>query len=341
MKPVIKTMFAQRGAIALLLATGLLAVSACKQEAAGKKGADGSPLKREIGSLLGQGRIEIVAEPGRVMLDRDLILTIRTSAPSNWVVTLPSLADRLQGFEISGDFDRDPSPEGRNTVRERNLKLTPKPGAEYRLAPMAVSIDIGGHRTWIRTAPLVFESRFPLDDATRAAVGDIRGPLWIKPGWRTALWWLAGAAAIAAAAWGAWRMARHIRREIKLRRMSPRERALFELEELVGADLIGRNLVKDFYFELTMIVRRYIERAHAIRAPEQTTEEFMEAVSRDPRFTREVVKRLRDFLQAADLVKYAAYRPEKTVVEKAYAGARNYIETDDLAGRTGDTADKG
>jgi hypothetical protein len=75
-------------------------------------------------------------------------------------------------------------------------------------------------------------------------------------------------------------------------------------------------------------VRCYIERAHAVRAPEQTTEEFLAAVSRDSRFGPAVVERLRAFLRAADLVKYAAQRPEPAAVDQAVATARSYVETD-------------
>jgi len=119
-----------------------------------------------------------------------------------------------------------------------------------------------------------------------------------------------------------------VQRAVKLRRMSPRERALYELAELLARDLLGREQIKDFYFELTMIVRAYIERAHTIRAPEQTTEEFLLAVSRDSRFSPAVVGQLRTFLQAADMVKYAAFRPDQPTVNQALSTARNYIETD-------------
>jgi len=110
--------------------------------------------------------------------------------------------------------------------------------------------------------------------------------------------------------------------------MSPRERALEELAELMARDLVGKNMVKEFYLELTMIVRRYIERAHAIRAPEQTTEEFLAAVSSDNRFGQEVINRLRLFLEAADLVKFAAYHPESDAISRATETARSYVVTD-------------
>ena len=106
------------------------------------------------------------------------------------------------------------------------------------------------------------------------------------------------------------------------------ERAIAELQRLLSRNLPARGLYKEFYIELTMVVRRYIERTHGIRAPEQTTEEFLVAVSKDPRFAPAVITKLRAFLQAADLVKYAAYRPDRPAIDQSLATARTYVETD-------------
>ena len=141
---------------------------------------------------------------------------------------------------------------------------------------------------------------------------------------------LVGLALLAAAAlYGLWFVGRRIRRTIRLQRMSPKERALHELAELIAKDLIARRQLKEFYSEITLIVRRYIERAHAIRAPEQTTEEFLLAVTHDPRFSREILLKLQVFLQTADLVKFAAFHPDPAAVDGTVATARDYIETDE------------
>jgi hypothetical protein len=153
-------------------------------------------------------------------------------------------------------------------------------------------------------------------------------PVWIYPSFRTVALWTAMAAAGVGLLFLLAKLLRKVRRQVQLMRMSPRERALTELAELMAKDLIRKDRVKDFYLELTMIVRRYIERAHAIRAPEQTTEEFLAAVSRDPRFSREVVAKLKAFLEAADLVKFAAHRPPEPDIRRSTGTAREYIETD-------------
>jgi hypothetical protein len=182
------------------------------------------------------------------------------------------------------------------------------------------------------------EFRPATGDAAPSDIDDGLAPVWIFPPLSTValtgLWILLAVGLLA----GAVVLARKLRRKARLARLSPRERALRELEELLARKLIADGRVKDFYVELTMVVRRYIERTHAVRAPEQTTEEFLEAVAGDPRFAPEVLHRLREFLQAADLVKFAAHRPGDAAVDTAVGTARVYIETDaDRAEQAGET----
>lgn len=278
------------------------------------------------------GRVEVVLafDPPVVRLDRDTLLTIRMTSPTNVVVKLPAIDSRVKGFAVSGSYDSPATLAGGQTVRTRNIRLTPQIAGEYRVAPMAVTWkDPGsGLEQWFPTKPVVLASEALQKEAPGKDIAAVLGPVWIYPGLKGVLGYAMMVVGLGALGYLLWRVFRKLRRAVQLRRMSPRERALFELAELMARDLVGHNRVKDFYFELTLIVRAYIERAHAIRAPEQTTEEFLAAVTSDARFSRDVVKRLHDFMQAADLVKYAGHRPDPASVTTATSTARNYIETD-------------
>ena len=139
------------------------------------------------------------------------------------------------------------------------------------------------------------------------------------------------------------RLVGYLRHQVRLRRLSPRERAFAELERLLNRRLPEQGLFKDFYIELTQVVRRYIERTHGIRAPEQTTEEFLADAERRPRFTPAVIASLRDFLQSADLVKFAGRDATPEVADGAVRTARAYIEQDAATVRQAapETAGKG
>ena len=108
--------------------------------------------------------------------------------------------------------------------------------------------------------------------------------------------------------------------------MAPRERALLELRELLERRLPEKGETKRFYVLLTGIVRRYIERRHKVRAPELTTEEFLKEATQHPAFTPETLTRLREFLDAADMVKFAGITASAETVAGSTDAARRYLE---------------
>jgi len=306
----------------------LLAITGC-----GKAKDDTAKAEPRVEDM-SRGPIEvtITVDPPRVHLDRDVLLTIRVAAPPEVEVTLPAMDDRVQGFTLSGVIDEEPVTRSGKISRERRARLTPVLAAEYRLAPMPIAYT--DHRRspadtgWFPTRPLLFDPVPPITGKAGKDIDAVLSPVWIYPAGKTVMLYIALVLVLVVLGFLAWKLFRKVRHTIRLMRMSPRERALHDLAELLAKDLIGKNLVKEFYLELTMIVRRYVERAHAIRAPEQTTEEFLVAVSHDPQFKPEVIRRLTAFLQAADLVKFAAHHPTPDAIGNATGTAREYVETD-------------
>lgn len=81
-----------------------------------------------------------------------------------------------------------------------------------------------------------------------------------------------------------------------------------------------------FYSELSLILRRYIEDAHGLRAPEQTTQEFLESLGRTSCFSGSQKDTLSRFLNRCDLIKFARLRPDRTEIMDTMALCRNFIE---------------
>ncbi len=109
---------------------------------------------------------------------------------------------------------------------------------------------------------------------------------------------------------------RRIRRTLHERTLAPEVRAELELERLLAEGYLAQGQIKRFYFGLTGVVRRYIERACALRATRQTSQEFLAGLMADPRFTPAEREALEVFLSAADRVKFAGVRAS---VEEATA----------------------
>ena len=109
------------------------------------------------------------------------------------------------------------------------------------------------------------------------------------------------------------------------RKRSPEEIASESLAALLAQDLPRQGLFKDFYVRLTGIVRVYIEETTGLRAPEQTTEEFLREMRTRSTFSAERSIQLQEFLEAADMVKYAGQQPGSDQVEVSIRRAQEFI----------------
>jgi len=290
----------------------------------------------------GEVSIKLEATPERVSPAQDLMLTVTVEAPAHLEVTLPDLRDRFAGFSMAEDFATEPVTANGRRRQTYRWRLEPEPAAErYRLAPFAVTVtdtsqSPGTHspKDSLLPPPSSFATRpviFPAEGARPPVTGDPEvnpEPVYIPPTARTVALWivaaLGGLAALAAALFGLTRLSRRVREF----RMSPVERAMAELQRLLGRNLPARGLYKEFYIELTMVVRRYIERTRGIRAPEQTTQEFLVAAADHPSFTPEILAQLKTFLESADLVKFAGQEATPAMTDAATANAQTYIRAD-------------
>lgn len=312
------------GLAAVLLAC--LGVLGC-----GGKKAENPPPASSLNEELASGRIGVTlaATPATAGLDRPMFLTFTVSAPEAVTVDWPPLDDRFAGFDLAGAYESQSRTENGRVSREFRVQLTPRAASEYRLKPLAIAYHetngMGSGGGWIKTRAVTFKAE-PLSPAE--AMRPPAPPLPVPPSPREIGMILLATALALIVGLLLYKLIRRIVRTIKLRQMSARQRALLELDELVARQLVEHGKFKDFYFELTAVVRRYIERSHGIRAPEQTTEEFLASAGADPRFPKESLGKLKAFLVAADWVKFADYRPGPDAVPEAIQTARNYVVTD-------------
>jgi hypothetical protein len=108
-------------------------------------------------------------------------------------------------------------------------------------------------------------------------------------------------------------------------RQTPEEIAEAALARLMAENLPSQGLIKEFYLRLTGIVRRYVEDTTGLRAPEQTTEEFLREMRQRSDFPADRSARLAEFLEAADLVKYAGQTPGEGQIDQAIARAYEFV----------------
>ncbi len=98
------------------------------------------------------------------------------------------------------------------------------------------------------------------------------------------------------------------------------------LRELMSRDYLKAGKVREYYFELSNIVRHYIENRFQLKAPEMTTEEFLTTLKHAEILNREQKGVIREFLSHCDMVKFAKYLPDEREIELSYDSAKKLID---------------
>jgi len=102
--------------------------------------------------------------------------------------------------------------------------------------------------------------------------------------------------------------------------------ALAALEHLQRQDLMGQERIEEFYVRVSTILRRYVELRFGLRAPEQTTEEFLVSTLATGGLIAAHRALLEAFLQHCDLVKFARHRPTPSAMEETFESAKTFVE---------------
>lgn len=98
---------------------------------------------------------------------------------------------------------------------------------------------------------------------------------------------------------------------------------LAELEQRGAPDLAATDV---WFVELSSIVRNYLEGRYQVRAPELTTEEFLQEARRAAGLSTEHRDLLTAFLERCDRVKFAGYRPDAEESLATLHAARAFVE---------------
>jgi hypothetical protein len=289
---------------------------------------DALPLRSKVAES-GPVRAWLELEPAAPRLSDLLGLRIVIDAMPGVVVERLPFGELLAGCRIRDFRELRPTQvDGcERTVQE--YVLEPLASGREMVLPFPISFldrrpDGDGARHRLETEPLSFEVAALSDDASQGLAllppPDAPLPVPAPP----LPWWPFAAVALALACFVA-AFLRRRRRGIVEVPPTPLELALRELAALLARDPDGRGDVRRFFVELTGVVRRHVERATGVHAPEQTTEEFLRAITGHPAFGAQSAVRLRSFLEAADLIKFGGQQPAQEAIAASIARAREFL----------------
>ncbi|MEI7731718.1 MAG: hypothetical protein WCO56_19255 [Verrucomicrobiota bacterium] len=164
----------------------------------------------------------------------------------------------------------------------------------------------------------------PVSTVTTNELLPIRPPVFIPTGWEW-LWWTLGTLAVLAALGvGGYYFYRWLtkRAETPPPVEPPHVRAKRRLE----AALRYLSDPRQFCSAVSDALRVYLEERFQLRAPERTTEEFLQDLQRTEVLTKAQKECLTDFLQQCDLVKFARFEPTELTLRELLETALRLVD---------------
>lgn len=159
----------------------------------------------------------------------------------------------------------------------------------------------------------------PLRGATGKLDPDVGGPPWLWIGLGVSILMVFGAGGVLL-----YRGAKS--RNVVAARRSAYEEAVARLTALEEVGAPDRESADAWFVQLSAIVRRYLEQRYEIRAPELTTEEFLNVATQNPNLKTDHRALLTAFLERCDRVKFAGYRPDSDESLATLKAARAFVE---------------
>jgi hypothetical protein len=282
----------------------------------------------------GPVKVDVRVWPAKPTLDDPIYLRLDVDAPAGISVDAPfqEAGDQRMGrFRVVGftqDTQRTPA-GGQHRMQTYTLEA-PSSG-KHRVPPLRLEIVDAAKEKGKPQEILTEEVPIDVAPVKEAAIGaemksaagtldpDVGGTPWLLV--------LVIASGVAVAGSGTALALRALaqRRRRAIQR-SAYDEAIAKLRALETRGAPSAESADAWFVELSSIVRAYLESRYVIRAPELTTEEFLQEAARASSLTAEHRALLTQFLERCDRVKFAGYRPDAQESIDSLAAARAFIE---------------
>lgn len=276
--------------------------------------------------------LHVKVDKSAINLSQTVQLRLEAALKQGYEIKMPNVAQVLRGFGIV-----DTQNLGSRLGDNDNITTT----VSYRLEPFLpgkISIPALQFEFYDANAPDKIISRFetePIEievtsvleaDSNSLAIADIEDVVEMPS--NAVYWYLLAVLALLLIISGLiWFRLRRKKLEKLVRIYRPaHEIAYLRLRVLQNENLIQSGRIKEFYERISDILRHYIEDRFELRAPERTTEEFLNELSGSEQLRESDKKDLGRFLEHCDLVKFAKYDPTNEQIQKTFDLAEGFIE---------------
>jgi len=259
------------------------------------------------------------------------VVTVKLSVrhPETLKIAFPAVGTTLGEWTVrsSKHLPSSKLPDG-NTEDSLELQLAAYKTGDLEIPALNVeSVKASGERKALTSEPIKVAVQSVLT-GKQDTLKDLKAQAELAADYKPFFFLLA---ALASAVYLVYRLVRFLKNRKRApvpkaeRIRSADEVAREAIDRLLARELVEQGLFKQFYLELSEIIKRFLGSQLGVHSLERTTEEF----SRDLRAVSvpsAQYRMIREFLEDCDLVKFAKYRPGVEEVEQIITRSRSMID---------------
>lgn len=314
----------------VLLVVSLFGILAgCKRDTTG----EAAKGQFEVDKVYERGpvTVHVRLDKTKLSIADTLLLQFEATVQPGYKIEMPKVDKTLENFGIVDWDDLGEKLDAKNdVVMTYQYRLEPFLSGNYEIPAFTFAFrDANDPNATheLTSEPIAVEVTSLLgDDRAKLVIEDIEGVVEMpKPARR---WWLWAVAALVVAAIPAgWLLLRGRRAKQLVRIFKPaHEVAYARLKALVALNLVEQGRIKEFYEQISGILRHYIEDRFDLRAPERTTEEFLAELRNAEVLASSDKQTLEEFLTHCDLVKFAKHEPPTEQIQRTFDLVKDFIE---------------
>lgn len=284
-----------------------------------------------LSAVCQQGKPTAVLDTNLIRIGEQVELIIRVDLPQGATLQWPIWADTLpQHMEVVRDAGTDTvlgGADGSISLR-RKVIITSFDSGAWAIEPIAMIVNGDS----VETNALALQvATVPVD--TTQAIKDIKGIYEVAPdrwAWLREHWpWLAGGVAVLLAALGFLIWSSRRKKPEKAAQPPPslplHVRMRAALEAVERKRLWQQGFHKQYYTEVTDILRHFVEERFGTPALEKTTDELLQELKLSS-MNAEQREKLGNVLRLSDMVKFAKLMPAPSENEQLMTSALRFVE---------------
>ncbi|WP_053976360.1 BatD family protein [Mangrovimonas xylaniphaga] len=265
------------------------------------------------------GQVTSTVDSTKIKIGEQITYKIAVEADSTDLVVFPE-GQTFSPLEVIQSYEIDTTKQEAKFNLIKKYGLTQFDSGSYIIPNQKILI---GDKIFF-TDSLRVEVNTVVVDTTKQGLYDIKPFMEVKE--PSSNWWKILLAVLGIFAlvggllyWFLWRK-KPLTEEEKIALLPPYDRAKMALKSLDESDYLQKSELKEYYSELTFIIRRYLDEKVYDRALESTTDELIERLyllreGNQISISKEDIQNLESILKRADLVKFAKSAPDVALAE--------------------------